>query len=54
MNSPPVSTNIFDFWRPHKLEKHGTQLITAARTLLAVRRDELSHSHHVVAENLLD
>jgi hypothetical protein len=54
MNYPPVSINTFDCWRSHKLEGHGIQLITAARNLLAVRGHELSHSRHVVAEDLLD
>jgi len=54
MNHPPVLINTFDCWRSHKLEGHGIQLITAARILLAVRGRELSHSHYVVAKDLLD
>ena len=54
MDHPPVSVNAFDFWSPHRLEGHGIQLITAARVLLAARGHQLSHSHHVVANDLLD
>jgi hypothetical protein len=54
MNHPPVLINTFDFWRSHKLEGHGIQLITAGRILLAVRGHELSRSHYVVAKDLLD
>lgn len=54
MNDLPVSINTFDYWRPHKFEGHGIQLITAARILLAVRGHELSHSRRVVANDLLD
>ena len=54
MNHPPVLINPFDSWKPHKLEGHGIQLITAARILLAVRGHELSHSRYVVAKDLLD
>jgi hypothetical protein len=54
MNYFPVSINTFDCWRSHKLEGHGIQLIAAARILLAFRGHELSHSHRVVAEDLLD
>jgi hypothetical protein len=54
MNHPPVSIDTSDCWTSRKLEGHGILLITAARILLAVRGHELSHSHYVVAEDLLD
>jgi hypothetical protein len=54
MNYPPLSIDTFDYWRSHKLEGHGIQLITAARNLLAVRGHVLRHSHYVVARDLLD
>jgi len=38
----------------HKLEGHGIQLVTASRILLAARGHELSHSRHVMAEDLLN
>jgi hypothetical protein len=54
MKPPLVSINTFDCWNSHKREGHGIHLITAARILLAVRGHELSHSHYVVAKDLLD
>ena len=56
MHYSPVSINAsaFDGWRPHKLVGHGSQLVTTARELLAVRGHELSRSLYIVAEDLLD
>jgi hypothetical protein len=44
----------FYYRRSHKLEGHGIQLVTAARILLSAHGHELSHLHHIVANDLLD
>jgi hypothetical protein len=46
--------HILNCWRPHKLEEHGIQQVSAARNLLETHRAELSPSDRDTAESLLD
>jgi hypothetical protein len=49
-----MSTVTFDYWRPHKLEEHGIQQISAARNLLTIYGAKLNQLSRDVAEDLLD
>jgi hypothetical protein len=53
MNHSCMSMKTLDYWKPHKLEKHGIQQVSEARDLLETYGANLSPSNRVVAENLL-
>ncbi len=46
--------HMLNYWRPHKVERHGTKRLSAARKLLETRIAELSPSNRDRAENLLN
>jgi hypothetical protein len=46
--------NPLDYWRPHKLEEHGTQQVSKARNLLEAYGANLSPPNRDMAESRLD